>query len=154
MNNRTLSLFAAMLLTLSTYALSVETDREWYLAGEAMKVSVVADDALIAYAELCDTYSLAAGVVMSIQGGKGTGTIELPADLHSGYYVLSVYTRHQPDVCQQLVAVINPLHKSEDDDIEWVDSTFNIQRNSSTPHSLNNSFVELIRACLSASYKR
>ena len=148
MNNRILSLFAAMLLTLSTYALSVETDREWYLAGEAMKVSVVADDALIAYAELCDTYSLAAGVVMSIQGGKGTGTIELPADLHSGYYVLSVYTRHQPDVCQQLVAVINPLHKSEDDDIEWVDS-LNVEcgvlnENSSsaetnpTPHSTFN----------------
>ena len=41
------------MLALSTFAASVETDRSWYLAGEAMKVSVTADNALIAYAELC-----------------------------------------------------------------------------------------------------
>ena len=36
------------MLALSTFAASVETDRSWYLAGEAMKVSVTADNALIA----------------------------------------------------------------------------------------------------------
>ena len=65
------------MLALSAFAASVETDRSWYLAGEAMKVSVTADNALIAYAELCDTYGLAAGVVIRLDGGKGTGTIEL-----------------------------------------------------------------------------
>ena len=55
MNNRVLSLIVAMVLTLSTYAATIETDHTWYLAGEAMKVSVTADNALIAYAELCDT---------------------------------------------------------------------------------------------------
>ena len=98
----------------------VQTDRTWYLAGEAMKVSVTDESALIAYAELCDTQGLAAGVVISVKGGKGTGILELPSDLHSGYYVLSVYTRHNAKVDQQLVAVINPLRKSIDDDIEWV----------------------------------
>jgi len=117
-----MSLIAAMMFAMSTFAANVETDRTWYLAGERMKVSITFDDALIAYAELCDTYSLAAGTVVSLKGGKGTGYIELPSDLHSGYYVLSVYTRHSAHVSSQLVAVVNPLRKSEDDDIEWVES--------------------------------
>ena len=112
---------AAMVLALSSFAASIETDRTWYLAGEAMRVSVTADNALIAYAELCDTYRLAAGVVIGLKGGAGEGVIELPSHLHSGYYMLSVYTRDGAHAAQQLVAVVNPLHKSVDDDIEWVE---------------------------------
>ena len=108
-------------LPFHSFATSVETDRTWYLAGETMKVGVTADDALIAYAELCDTRGLAAGTVVSLRNGTGTGVLELPSDLHSGYYVLSVYTRHNPQVVSRLVAVINPLRKSADDDIEWVE---------------------------------
>ena len=120
MNSRILSLTLAMVLTQSTFAEDVETDRTWYLAGEAMTVSVTADDALIAYAELCDVHGLAAGVAISLKAGEGTGVIELPSNLHSGYYVLSAYTRHDANVSHRLVAVVNPLHKSKDDDIEWV----------------------------------
>ena len=120
MNNRVLSLTVALVLFLSTFAANVETDRPWYLAGEQMKVSVTADDALIAYAELCDRNSLAAGVLVSLKAGKGIGVIELPSDLHSGYYVLSAYTRHNANVSQKLIAVVNPLRKSKDDDIKWV----------------------------------
>ena len=54
MNSRIWSLIVAMVLGMSTFAASVETDRNWYLAGEAMKVRMTADDAMIAYAELCD----------------------------------------------------------------------------------------------------
>ena len=121
--NKVISLIAMLVLTLSTSATSFETDRTWYLAGEAMKVNVTADNALIAYAELCDKNSLAAGVVVSLKGKEGTGIIELPSDLHSGYYVLSVYTHHDTNVSHQLVAVVNPLRKSKDDDIEWVKIT-------------------------------
>ena len=120
MKSRIILLTAAMVLSLSATAVNIETDRTWYLAGEAMTVSVTADDAHIAYAELCDMYGLAAGTVVSVKGGKGTGVIELSSDLHSGYYVLSVYTRHNTTASQRLVAVVNPLHKSEDDDIKWV----------------------------------
>ena len=88
-------MIVAMVLAKSTFALDVKTDRTWYLAGEAMKVSVTAD-AVIAYAELCDTYGMAAGVVIGLQEGRGTGMIELSSNLHSGYYVLSAYTRDIP----------------------------------------------------------
>ena len=137
-NNRILSLTAALVLALSTFAASVETDRTWYLAGEVMTVSVTADDALIAYAELCDTRGLATGTVVSLRNGTGTVILELPADLHSGYYVLSVYTRHSSDVASRLVAVVNPLRKSADDDIEWIeDSLSQVYSPSSflVPHS-------------------
>ena len=114
-------ILAAWGLLQNSFAASVETDRTWYLAGEAMTISVTADDALIAYAELCDTRGLAAGVVIRLDGNKGTGVIELPADLHSGYYVLSAYTRHGANVSQRLVAIVNPLRKSKDDDVEWIE---------------------------------
>ena len=120
MKNKILLPIAAMLLAMNAFAARVETDRPWYLAGEAMKVSVTDADALIAYAELCDTQGLAAGIVVGLKGGRGTGIVELPPHLHSGYYVLSVYTRHHANVSQQLVAIVNPLHKSEDDDVKWV----------------------------------
>ena len=120
MKSRTISLIIATALAMSAFAANVATDRPWYLAGEAMTVSVTDDDALIAYAELCDTRGLAAGVVVSLHGGVGEGRLELPSSLHSGYYVLSVYTRNSAQVSNQLVAVVNPLHKSEDDDMEWV----------------------------------
>ena len=120
MKAKVLSLIAAVVLVQSTFAATIKTDHTWYLAGEPMKVSITANNATIAYAELCDTYGLAAGVVVSLQGGEGTGVIELPSDLHSGYYVLSVYTRDEAKVTHRLVAVVNALRKSVDDDIEWV----------------------------------
>ncbi len=113
-------ILAVWALFLSTFAARVETNRPWYLAGEAMQVSVTDVHAQIAYAELCDAHGLAAGVVIGLKGGEGRGVIELPSHLHSGYYVLSVYTRDNAQVFHLLVAIINPLHKSGDDDIKWV----------------------------------
>ena len=115
-----LLLTLTLTLTSTAFAVTASADRTWYLAGEAMTVSVTVDDGLIAYAELCDVNSLVAGTMISLNRNKGIGIVELPADLHSGYYVLSVYTRHSTHVSQQLVAIINPLHKSADDDIQWV----------------------------------
>ena len=109
-------------LICTAMAMQVQTDRTWYLAGEAMTVSVTADNALIAYAELCDTRGLAAGVAVRLQEGKGTAVIELPTDLHSGYYQLSAYTHGDHMVSHRLVAVINPLRSSVDDDIEWIET--------------------------------
>lgn len=130
MKNRIWSLTATLMLALTAIAAEVKTNRSWYLAGEAMSVSITTGMATphsassahgsIAYAELSDTRGVSAGVVVSLQRGMGSGIIELPPTLHSGYYALSVYTRHQAQVTHQLVAVINPLRKSADDDIEWI----------------------------------
>lgn len=120
MNNKIISLIAAMVLGLSAMAANIKTDREWYLAGEQMKVSVTVYDSQIAYAELCDANGLAASTIVGIKDGVGTGTIELPANLHSGFYALNVYTRNSSEVCNKLVAVVNTMSKSADDDVEWV----------------------------------
>ena len=120
MRNKILSLIAAMVLATGALAESVKTDRTWYLAGEAMKVSITAHDATVAYAELCDTYGMAVGIAIDLKEGSGEGVIELPSDLHSGYYVLSAYTRNNAKVATQLVAIVNTLHKSKEDDIKWV----------------------------------
>ena len=119
MKNRIISLTAALVLAMSAFAVSFETDRTWYLAGEAMKVSVTADDALIVYAELCDMNRLAAGTVIRLKGHHGEGIVELPSHLHSGYYMLSVYARHHTQASSRLVAIVNPLRKSPEDDIRW-----------------------------------
>ena len=119
MKNRIISLTAALVLAMSAFAVSFETDRTWYLAGEAMKVSVTADDALIVYAELCDMNRLAAGTVIRLKGHNGEGIVELPSHLHSGYYMLSVYARHHTQASSRLVAIVNPLRKSPEDDIRW-----------------------------------
>ena len=119
MKNRIISLTAALVLAMSAFAVSFETDRTWYLAGEAMKVSVTADDALIVYAELCDVNRLAAGTVIRLKGHHGEGIVELPFHLHSGYYMLSVYARHHTQASSRLVAIVNPLRKSPEDDIRW-----------------------------------
>ena len=126
------TLHFSLFISLSSPAVNVETDRTWYLAGEAMTISVTADDALIAYAELCDTQGLAAGAVVGLHAGTGRGIIELPPHLHSGYYVLSVYTHHSADVAQRIVPVVNTLRKSADDDIEWIEATHPDSRSCST----------------------
>lgn len=118
-----LSTSASNNLALQESETRAETDRAWYLAGEPMIVNVSTDNGLIAYAELCDTYGLKASAMIILKGGNGKGVIELPPNLHSGYYALSVYTRSSTDVFHQLVAVVNPLHRSKDDDIEWVKIT-------------------------------
>ena len=50
--NRIILLIATILLAHNTFAAEFRTDRDWYLAGEQMTVSVTDQDALIAYAEL------------------------------------------------------------------------------------------------------
>lgn len=122
MKKKAITLIAIVALAMSAQAASIKTDREWYVAGEPIRVNITEKDALIAYAELCDTYGLAAGTVVNVKSGEGKGIIELPQNLHSGYYVLNVYTRHNAKVDNKLIAIVNPLHKSADDDMEWIEA--------------------------------
>lgn len=119
MMKKILLFFAACWLSASSFAANVEIDRSWYLAGEPMKIEVSFEDAFIAYAELCNSNSLAAGTMVQLQGGKGSGILELPADIPSGYYVLNVYARGNNKVESKLVPVVNLLHKNQEDNIKW-----------------------------------
>ena len=120
MKKRIWMLTASTVLALSALAANIQTDRTWYLAGEAMTVGVKADDAAVAYIELCDTHGMMAGATVCLRAGTGTGILQLPADLHSGYYALTVYTRNAATASRRLVAVVNALRKSTADDIQWM----------------------------------
>ncbi len=118
-----ITLFVFLLFILYANAENIEIDRPWYLAGEAMKVTVSIDRSPIAYAELCDKEGLAACTIFNLYEGNGTGIVELPSDIHSGYYQLNVYTRDHAKVYSCLVPVINVQHKSNADQIKWVKIT-------------------------------
>ena len=123
---RRLSLFvlSALLLTLPTAAQQILLDHDWYLAGDKMTVAVEVGSAetasKVAYVELCDATGLQANCVIGLSKGRGQGLIELPSTLHSGYYLLSMYTRMGSQALQQLVPVVNIMQKSVADDIKWV----------------------------------
>lgn len=99
-------------------------DHDWYLAGEKMTIALEVSSAetasKVAYVELCDANGLQANAVISLVGGRGQGYVYLPANLHSGYYQLSMYTRMGSQATQMMVPIINTLQKSALDDIEWI----------------------------------
>ncbi len=120
-SKKILSITSALLLSFSTLAANIDTDRSWYLAGEAMKLNISTEDsAIIAYAELCDINGLAACNMLYLYDGKGKCNIELPADIHSGYYILNAYTRDNAKVATQLVPIINLFYKNKQDSIDWI----------------------------------
>ena len=143
MNNRYLSLIIALVLSLNSFATNIETDRQWYLAGEAMKVSITTENAFMAYAELCDMHSLVAGTLIRLNKGKGANSIELPSNLHSGYYVLSVYTRDNANVTNKLVGIVNPLRKNKDDDIKWMQDDSCWVTSVGTSELINNKTIDV-----------
>jgi hypothetical protein len=143
MNNRYLSLIIALVLSLNSFATNIETDRQWYLAGEAMKVSITTENAFMAYAELCDMHSLVAGTLIKLNKGKGAISIELPSNLHSGYYVLSVYTRDNANVTNKLVGIVNPLRKNKDDDIKWMQDDSCWVTSVGTSELINNKTIDV-----------
>lgn len=119
MKRHILTPLLALLTALHVSAQQAVTDRSWYLAGEQMAISVDVPNTRIAYAEICDTNSLAAGTLIALNNGKGTGRIELPPTMHSGYYQLSVYSRGGNSIWQCLIPVINPIYSHADDNMSW-----------------------------------
>lgn len=106
------------------------TDKDCYLAGERLHVSIAITDShqqlspwsKVAYVELTDVEHLCAQGIVAIDGGRGWADIPLPETLHSGYYQLSVYTRNMPAaspsaLCQKVIAVVNTLHITRQDEL-------------------------------------
>ncbi len=114
---------------------SAFTDKDCYVTGERMHVRITITDeqrqpsltSRVAYVELSDTLTLQAQGMALLSDGQGWVDIPLPTTLHSGFYMLTVYTRL---MCQQgvesfhrqLVAVINPMHVTRRDDIKYHDT--------------------------------
>lgn len=104
------------------------TDKDCYLCGERLQVSIrtLTPDgkpmslSSVAYVELSDTARLCAQTMVSLSQGTGWATLPLPTTLHSGNYMLTVYTRNMrnfPAQCffRRIVSVVNTLRLSEGD---------------------------------------
>lgn len=109
-----------IIANLSVSAANVTVDRQWYVAGEGVKLSIALDDKVskVAYIELCDTTGVMAGDVIALRKGMAEATFILPKALHSGYYLLSVYT-HDSKPQQLILPVVNTLTASTEDRIAW-----------------------------------
>ncbi len=106
------------------------TDKDCYLAGERLQVSVRTltpdaqplDLSRVAYVELSDTARLCAQTMVALNEGTGWASMPLPATLHSGNYMLTVYTRNMRNYGQQcffrkIVSVVNTLRLSDRDNL-------------------------------------
>lgn len=109
------------------------TDKDCYVVGERMHVRVNLTDesgkqpsniSRVAYVEVADTASLQAQAMVLLEGGQGWADIALPTTMHSGYYMLSVYSRQMINqgadtFHRQLIGVVNPMHVTRRDAIKY-----------------------------------
>ena len=112
------------------------TDKELYVTGERLHISVcILDDDMrpstlsrVAYVEISDTYRLCTQGMVSLEQGRGWADIALPATLHSGNYLLSVYTRAMRNLdlstdealFTKVISIVNPAHVSRADQIVFL----------------------------------
>ena len=106
--------------------LYVQTDKDFYLAGEKMHLNVyglnekqhLLDFSKVAYVEILGDAFNAVRVKVAMQEGRGHGTVELPFMLSSGVYELVAYTRWMRNEGESVyfrkpIAVFNSLRYSE-----------------------------------------
>jgi hypothetical protein len=106
----------------------LHTDRELYLTGETLHLSAYLVDATfnkaselskIAYVELLDVSNVPlAQAKIDLRGGRGGGSIFLPATLSSGNYILRAYTRWMKNFnsayfFQKSVSIVNTFVKMD-----------------------------------------
>lgn len=127
---------------ISLVAGNIKVDREWYVAGEGIKIDISLDDeqSKVAYLELSDTTGVQTGDIINLKKGKAEARLILPKALHSGYYLLSVYTRKgKPE--QLIIPVVNTLKASTDDRIKWIESGNGVSSVSNMPHNASKNIV-------------
>ena len=106
------------------------TDKECYLTGERLHIRIditdqqqkPSDVSKVAYVEINDANHICAQSMVQLTGGTGWADIALPASMHSGNYMLSVYTkamRNQPqdEFFRKIISVVNPLRVLRADNI-------------------------------------
>ena len=124
-------------------------DRQLYLTGERVHLTVSITDSLgqpsplsrVVYVELSDRHHTCAQTMVALTDGSGWADLPLDSTLHSGYYLLSVYTRAMLPMLSdgsvpsstslaatatssplhtQLLPIVNPLRVSRADDVLYL----------------------------------
>lgn len=112
------------------------TDKDLYVTGERLHISVCITDrdhrpsslSRVAYVEISDTHHLCAHAMVALDCGRGWAEIALPSTLHSGNYLLSVYTRAMRNLdltrddalFSKVISIVNPSHVSRADNIIYL----------------------------------
>ncbi len=132
----TLSLLLCSLPSRASERALALTDKELYVTGERLHISIciTGEDmkpsslSRVAYIEISDTHHLCAHGMAALDKGRGWADIALPSSLHSGNYLLSVYTRdmRNGDLAQddalftKVISIVNPNKVSRADNIIYL----------------------------------
>jgi len=105
----------------------LQTDKQFYLAGELLwfklhttdKAGKLLSYSKIGYVELLHDSIPEVQVKIDIQDGIGTGWIELPVLLPTGYYRMIAYTRFMRNegesaYFEKMIAIVNPFHQNDE----------------------------------------
>lgn len=108
------------------------TDRDCYLTGERLRVSVdvrledgTSSPSKVAYVEVSDTKQMCAQSMIALDNGVGWGEIALPPNMHSGNYQLTVYTREMRNYgadayFKRIIGIVNADKLSRRDAISFL----------------------------------
>ncbi len=132
----TLSLFLCSLPCRAAERALAITDKDLYVTGERLHISVCITDqdmkpstlSRVAYVEISDAHHLCAQGMVALDHGRGWADIALPPTLHSGNYLLSVYTRDMRNLdltkddalFNKFISIVNPSHVSRADNIVYL----------------------------------
>jgi len=130
----------------------VHTDKDCYIAGEEvlLKFYVIdnrfqpSDLSKVGYVEICDTERPLMQLKVALEKGAGAGKIKIPANIPSGMYQLSGYTRYMRNegervFFQKQIAIVNATQQVPDSKrFEWIEE----RDNTSSPQSPEEEVVE------------
>jgi len=105
----------------------LQTDKQFYLAGELLRLKLYTTDAegrllslsKIGYVELLHDSIPEVQAKIDIRDGTGAGWMELPAMLPTGYYRMIAYTRFMRNegthvFFEKLIAIVNPFSQNNE----------------------------------------
>ena len=105
----------------------VHTDKDCYVAGETvwLKFYVITGDfrpsslSKVGYIEICDTEKPQMQVKIALEKGSGAGKIKIPAEIPTGIYRLSGYTRYMRNEGEKVffeksIAIVNVGQQTSD----------------------------------------
>ena len=105
----------------------VHTDKDVYIAGEDIQLKFYTIDnnfqpssfSKVGYVEICDTEKPHIQIKIALKKGHGAGVIRIPANVPSGIYILSGYTRFMRNEDENVffnkqIAIVNTSQQTAD----------------------------------------